>query len=98
MYALEKVLFNLTECIPQGIFIFAAVVGNVGDAITSMNESKTTYQKRWVFVILEGGASLLTSHSNILVLTAWNLASYICDFYLLCSENFPKIEDLMSIY
>ena len=30
----------------SGIFIFAAVVGNVGDAITSMNESKTTYQKR----------------------------------------------------
>ena len=55
MYALEKVLFNLTEGIPQGIFIFAAVVGNVGDAITSMNESKTTYQKRWVFVIFEGG-------------------------------------------
>ncbi|KAL5253728.1 hypothetical protein ACHWQZ_G013486 [Mnemiopsis leidyi] len=41
---LEFVLTCVTFLL--GIFIFAAVVGNVGDAITSMNESKTTYQKR----------------------------------------------------
>ncbi|XP_063681761.1 cyclic nucleotide-gated channel rod photoreceptor subunit alpha-like isoform X2 [Bolinopsis microptera] len=41
---LEFILTCITFLL--GIFIFAAVVGNVGDAITSMNESKTTNQKR----------------------------------------------------
>ncbi|KAL3872523.1 hypothetical protein ACJMK2_035747, partial [Sinanodonta woodiana] len=73
---LEYVFTGLTFLI--GVFLFAAVVGNVGDVISNINAARQEYQSRQVKIFEECEESLL--HELVLKLRAqiYSPGDYIC--------------------